>query len=142
MIACGVLLKGSEAIFAVLEQKAGEVTPTFRNLPVKKIKLGDEQDAASVRVFKAAIEAFARENNIDVFVIKARAKKGKMAGGGTSFKMEGVVQLIEGCSCEFVNPVALSHFTKSYGNYEPDNLKAYQKGAFFAAARCLSQTQC
>lgn len=138
MIVCGVLLQGSEAILAVCEQvQGGDVK--FKRQPYNKIELGDDQSSSSIRSFMETVEAFARENMIESFVIKTRAKKGRMAGGGISFKMEAIFQLINDCSCEFVSPQALSHFTKNTEIAEPESLLKYQRDAFYVAAHFLSR---
>ena len=51
-------------------------------------------------------------DTVDKFAIKTRAKKGRMAGGAVSFKIETLIQLVEGWNTRFVSPVALSNFAK------------------------------
>ena len=51
-------------------------------------------------------------DTVDKFGIKNRAKKGRMAGGAVSFKIETLIQLVEGCNNRFVSPLALSSFAK------------------------------
>ena len=63
----------------------------------------------------------------------------KVAGGGVSFKIEALIQLIEGCDSGFVNPVALSHFAKKEVEAYPEKLLFYLKNAFLAGAYVLTK---
>lgn len=54
------------------------------------------------------LQQFSRNHEIDVFVIKTCAKKGRMAGGAVSFKIETLIRPVEGSEIKFVSPVALS----------------------------------
>ena len=82
---CGIEIKGSEAIIAVAT-------------------LDDDDEAANVKVFAAQVASFVRENSIDRIAIKKRSKKGEFAGGPTTFKIEGVFQLLENCEVTLLSP--------------------------------------
>lgn len=139
MRVCGVDLKGNEARLAIAfkNSETGEII--FLQNNTKKIVLGDDQDEASLRGFMHTARAFLSDNHVTTVVIKTRAKKGKMAGGATSFKMEAALQLIEDCSCSFVNPVAISQFLKKAELSDPPHILEYQRDAFSAAAYFLSK---
>ena len=92
-----------------------------------------------MRAFQSALYAFSREHEIDTFVIKTRAKKGKMAGGAVSFKIETLIQLVEGCGTRFISPIALSNFAKKELEAYPEKLLVYLKNAFLAGAYALTK---
>lgn len=134
MIIAGTVLQGSEAIFALVNVDENKNFEHI-NVKIKKISLGDEQDSSAIHAFKEAVATFARENNISVFAIKERMKIGRMAGGGTTFKMEALIQLVENAECKFVHANTLASFIKKSDIEMPDSLLSYQKGAYFAAVR-------
>jgi hypothetical protein len=102
-----------------------------------RIELEDDTSEADLRSFMAALHEFSRENKIDTFAIKTRARKGRMAGGAVSFKIETLIQLVEGCDTRFVNPVALSNFAKKEIEEYPEKLPVYLKNAYLSGAYAL-----
>jgi hypothetical protein len=62
-----------------------------------------------------------------------------MAGGAVSFKIETLIQLVEGCDTRFVSPVALSNFAKKQLDAYPEKLLVYLKNAFLAGAYGLTK---
>ena len=107
MSICGIEIKGSEAIFALATLQDGAVQ--HQPLATKKIALEDDDEAANVRAFASQVGAFVREHGITRIAIKKRSKKGEFAGGPTTFKIEGVFQLLE--NCEVTLPVSYTHLT-------------------------------
>jgi len=87
---CGIEIKGNSAIVVVLEG----VADNFKVLPTefKKTNLEDSNNQAAVKSFSRVMNDFLKAHNIDSIGIKARATKGKFAGGAVSFKMEGLIQ--------------------------------------------------
>ena len=67
-----------------------------------RLTLSDDTDQAAVRAFFALLHAFVRDNVIDRIAIRGRQTKGKFAGGSTSFKIEGPIQLLEGCTATII----------------------------------------
>ena len=108
-------------------------------LKTTRIELADDTSEADLRTFQANLHQFSREHEVDTFVIKTRAKKGKMAGGAVSFKIETLIQLVEGCDTRFVSPVALSNFAKKDLEAYPEKLLVYLKNAFLAGAYALTK---
>jgi len=100
MRTCGIDLKGNEAIIVSLEGSAAQYHQIGGT--VKKIKLKDPNDQNEVQFFFKSLSSYVREQRCDQIGIKERASKGKFAGGPTSFKMEGLIQLVD---C----PVAIIH---------------------------------
>jgi hypothetical protein len=111
----------------------------MRRLNTKRIELEDDTSGADLRSFLAALQEFSRENEIETFVVKTRAKKGRMAGGAVSFKIEALIQLVEGGNTRFVSPVALSHFAKKEVESYPDKMPVYMKNAFLSGAYVLTR---
>ena len=138
MVVCGCEISAKEVRLAVVHlNDDGNVE--MRRLKITRIELEDDTSEADLRSFLAALHEFARENKIDTFSIKTRAKKGRMAGGAVSFKIETLIQLVEGCDTRFVSPVALAHFAKKEVEAYPDNLPVYLKNAFLSGAYALTK---
>ena len=138
MRVCGCEISAQEVRLAVVhlddEGKVEMLRPK-----TTRIELGDDTSEADLRSFMAALHEFSRENEIGTFAIKTRAKKGRMAGGAVSFKIETLIQLVEGCHTRFVNPVALSHFAKKEVDEYPEKLPVYLKNAFLSGAYALAK---
>ncbi len=128
MTICGIEIKGSEAIFAVA---------SLDNQALTKIALEDDDEAANVKAFAAQVSAFVRENAITRIAIKKRSKKGEFAGGPTTFKMEGVFQLLEGVEVTLLSPQTINAQNKKHDFAPPATLNKYQHEAYKAACSAL-----
>ena len=121
MRVCGCEISAQEVRLAVVFLN-DESNVEMLRLKTTRIDLEDDTSEADLRLFLAALHEFSREIEIETFVIKTRAKKGRMAGGAVSFKIETLIQLVEGCDTRFVSPVALSHFAKKEVETYPEKL--------------------
>jgi hypothetical protein len=135
MKTCGVEIKASEAIFALAAVESGAVTHV--PLTLKKLALDDDDLAANVRAFATQVAGFVAENGIQRLAIKKRGKKGEFAGGPTTFKIEGILQLLESCETVLVSPQTISAQAKKLGGELPASLNKYQHEAFKAASAIL-----
>ena len=138
MRVCGCEISAQEVRLAVVHLN-DEGNVEMLRLKTTRIELEDDTSEADLRSFLAALHEFSRENEIDTFVIKTRAKKGRMAGGAVSFKIETLIQLVEGCHTRFVSPVALAHFAKKEVEEYPEKLPVYLKNAFLSGAYALTR---
>ncbi|WP_245736524.1 DUF3010 family protein [Roseovarius lutimaris] len=138
MRVCGCEISAKEVRLAVVHLNDDGNMEMLRP-KTTRIELEDDTSEADLRSFLAALHEFSCENEIDTFVIKTRAKKGRMAGGAVSFKIETLIQLVEGCHTRFVSPVALSHFAKKEVEAYPDKLPVYLKNAFLSGAFALTR---
>ena len=135
MTLCGIEIKGSEAIIAVAS--LNNQTLTHVALATKKIALEDDDDAANVKALAAQVKAFVRDNAIERIAIKKRSKKGEFAGGPTTFKIEGVFQLLEGVEVTLLSPQTINAQNKKHNFDLPATLNKYQHEAFKAACSAL-----
>ncbi len=130
---CGIELKSSEAILVIVENIEG--TNTLINSSPKKLTIDNDEDNGEIRAFYEGINAFVKDNAIDIFVIKKRARKGKMAGGSVSFKLETLFQLNNSIETVFVSGQGIAAAHKKDKFEVPESLNKYQETAFMAA--CL-----
>ena len=135
MTICGIEIKGSEAIFALATQGANGFEHTA--LATKKIALEDDEDAANVKAFASQIAAFVQANGITRIAIKKRSKKGEFAGGPTTFKIEGIFQLLNNCDVQLLSPQTLNAQFKKHAFELPASLNKYQHDAYKAACAAL-----
>ncbi|NBF06760.1 DUF3010 family protein [Pseudomonas sp. Fl5BN2] len=135
MSICGIEIKGSEAIFAIATLEDG--TPQHRAITTKKIALEEDDEAANVKAFAAQVGAFVQANGIQRIAIKKRSKKGEFAGGPTTFKIEGVLQLLEHCEVTLLSPQTINAQNKKHNFALPATLNKYQHEAFKAACSAL-----
>lgn len=132
---CGIEIKGSEAIIAVASLDNQVLTHVA--LATRKIALEDDDEAENVKIFAAQVGSFVRENTIDRIVIKKRSKKGEFAGGPTTFKIEGVFQLLENCEVILLSPQTINAQNKKFDFALPETLNKYQHEAYKAACSAL-----
>lgn len=135
---CGCEISAKEVRLAVVYLN-DESNLEMLRLKTTRIELEDDTSEADLRSFLTDIQEFSREYEIDTFVIKTRAKKGRMAGGAVSFKIETLIQLVEGCHTRFVSPVALANFAKKNLQEYPEKLPVYLKNAFLSGAHALTK---
>ena len=135
---CGCEISAQEVRLAVVQLNDEQNVELFR-IKKTRIELKDDMSEENLRSFLAALQEFSQENTIDTFVIKTRAKKGRMAGGAVSFKIETLIQLVEGCNTRFVSPIALSNFAKKELVGYPGKLPVYLKNAFLSGAYALAK---
>ena len=135
---CGCEISAQEVRLAVFELNDEQNVEILR-IKKTRIELEDDTSEENLRSFLAALQEFSQENTIGTFVIKTRAKKGRMAGGAVSFKIETLIQLVDGCTTRFVSPVALSNFAKKELEGYPEKLPVYLKNAFLCGAYALAK---
>ena len=129
---CGIDLKSSEAILVVVEST--KRTEGSIDTKPNKISIGDDEDNSEVKSFFNSIVEFIRNNHIDVIVLKKRARKGKMAGGSVSFKLEALIQINGIVDTMFLSGQAIAAAHKREQFAIPASLNKYQESAFMAAA--------
>ena len=135
MTICGIEIKGSEAIFALATQGAGGLEHVA--ISTKKIALDDDENAAHVKAFAASIAAFMGTHAITRIAIKKRSKKGEFAGGPTTFKIEGIIQLLDHCDVQLLSPQTLTAQFKKHAFDLPASLNKYQHDAYKTACAAL-----
>ena len=135
MKTCGIEIKGSEAIIAVASLDNQALTHVA--LATKKIALEDDDEAANVKAFAAQAKAFVQANGITRIAIKKRSKKGEFAGGPTTFKIEGVFQLLEGVEVTLLSPQTINAQNKKHTFDLPATLNKYQHEAYKTACSGL-----
>ncbi len=110
MRVCGVDLKASDAIVVVLDGTVDnfEVVDTG----VQKITLGDSNSSEDIQSFNETFHSFIKNHNIDKVGIKKRNTRGQFAGGATSFKIEGIIQLSKDSTVVLIAPASISSTVK------------------------------
>ncbi|MDD1012278.1 DUF3010 family protein [Pseudomonas rubra] len=132
---CGIEIKGSEALLAVATLDGA--SPVHLALPLKKLGLDDDEQADNVKAFANQARQFVAEHGISLLAIKKRSKKGDFAGGPTTFKIEGVLQLLDNCAVELVSPQTVSAQAKKHNLELPASLNKYQHEAYKTACALL-----
>ena len=131
MTICGIEMSASEARLVLLEGKKDDFN--LIDTEPRKIKINDESDQNEVKAFRDSIFAFFREKQVSQIAIKKKGKKGDYAGGPVSFKLEGIIQLYDGCPVILVPPQTISAAKKRYEYTIPSEIRKYQHTAFETA---------
>ncbi len=101
----------------------------------------DADHATDFAAWKSAFAAqalqFVTEHGITHLAIKKRSKKGDFAGGPTTFKIEGILQLLEHCQVALVSPQTVSAQAKKHNIEPPASLNKYQHEAYKSACALL-----
>jgi hypothetical protein len=132
---CGIELKASEAILAVVEQNNGNIQ--YVNIATKKIKIGNHEDSQELRSFYESFCNFIRDNHIDLIVIKQRQQSGQFAGGAVSFKLEAIIQLNNLIEVVFVSGQSISASNRRKNIDLPASINKYQEQAYSAIVTYL-----
>jgi len=131
MKVCGIDLKASNAILAVIDQK--DEDKVFVPLETKRIVLEADDGQKEMAQFYDNISGFLKVNLIEKVVIKKRAKKGTFSGGANTFKMEAAIQLNDICKVDLISTQSISAYEKKNTVCIPRDVKKYQEGAYLAA---------
>ena len=138
MIGCGIEIAGRRTICVALGIKDGHIVDlTERRRP---IEIGDDEDPAEVRRFRLATQALLESWRPDRIGILQRKKIGTFAAGGTTFKMEGLIQLYPHQPVAIVPAQARRVFVKEQRT-PVSSRYAYQKNAYLLARFLLHQAQ-
>ncbi len=131
MKACGVEIKGNDAIICIMSKENNLYDiPQTR---VQKVSLDNAGDAEQVQKFQFTFAKLMEDYQVTDVVIKGRALKGKFAGGPVGFKVEAAIQLIQDLKVEIL---AGSFIKKELSKSQIDidfrdtGLKQYQEQAF------------
>jgi hypothetical protein len=131
MKACGVEIKGNEAIICIMSKENN-----LYDIPhtrVQKVSLDNAGDAEQVQKFQFTFAKLMEDYQVTHVLIKGRALKGKFAGGPIGFKVEAAIQLIQDLNVEIL---AGSFIKKALAKSQVDidfrdtGLKQYQEQAF------------
>ncbi|EDM27701.1 hypothetical protein LNTAR_20883 [Lentisphaera araneosa HTCC2155] len=128
MKSLGVEIKSSTCVLVLLDS-ADEIKEAT------KIELEDPYCATSVKEFFDDLKTWLEKCNADVVNIKKRLEKGKFAGGASSFKIEGLIQLAALVSVNLVGGPELNRLAKSVETLPA--MKKYQEQAYLAALSAL-----
>lgn len=128
---CGIELKSSDAVLAVVDLEEDELK--YVETDPKRICLGDDENNGDVQSFFDAFCNFIRDNRIDQIVIKKRSKRGQMAGGAVSFKLEGLIQLSGTTPVELIAGQSIAAAQRRSPIEMPTSLNQYQEQAFLTA---------
>lgn len=136
---CGIELKGSEAILAIIEANDGG--QQYINIEPRKIKIGNDESTEAVLSFFESFKNYVTDNHIDTVVVKKRKKNGSMSGGGVSFKLEALIQMNGVAEVSFVSGQGISASHKKDNFDLPDGINKYQETAFMSASFYLRKSR-
>ena len=97
MRVCGCEISAQEVRLAVVELN-GERNVELLRIKTTRIELKDDTSEEDLRSFLAALQEFSQENTIGTFVIKTRAKKGRMV----------IPPFLMGSACRTTQPFSVS----------------------------------
>ena len=137
-VCCGIEISARRAIFVMLRRE-GEALVDITGKQAQ-IKIQNEDDPEQVRRFcKAAHDLFDRVRP-DRIAIVQRKKKGHFASGGTTFKLEGLLQLYPHTDVTLVSPATLRQFAKEKRPTLAPRY-VYQKNAYLLACYLMAESR-
>jgi hypothetical protein len=136
MICCGIEIAARRAICVALARREGAIVDlTGRQRP---LEIGDDEDPADVRLFRREAQALLESWRPERIAILQRKKIGTFASGGTTFKLEGLIQLYPHRPVAIVPTRHLRAFAKEHQPAMAHRF-AYQKNAYLLACYLLHQ---
>lgn len=137
---CGIEIKGSEAIFCLMNLESGlfDIPDCRQN----RLALSQDQDAEHVRKFQFAVRKLIEDYKISHLVIKERPQRGKFAGGAVGFKIEAALQLITECPTTILSGSYIKEQLKRHPlliDFKATGLKVFQETAFITAYAFLAK---
>ena len=138
MKVCGVELSSKNASLVVLEGDFDDFNVINSSQP--KLSIANDESDEDVKHFMAELKAFHEQHSIQAYVIRARKKTGRFAGGAVSFKLEGLFQLLD-CPSQLLSAKDFNAIAKRHGNLLDPSLKKYQENAFYSALAYLKNNQ-
>ncbi|MDC8829233.1 DUF3010 family protein [Alteromonas gilva] len=133
-IVCGIEIKGSEAIVALLALDRGLFqVPDCR---VRRVALQTPDSAHNLRYFQRTVAKLLADYKTAEVVIRERPTKGKFAGGAVGFKLEACIQLINDIEVTLLSSSQIKQRLKRQPLTVPfteTGLKGFQQGAFETA---------
>jgi hypothetical protein len=105
MVSAGLFLTGDTIRIVTLAGIREQHTQIA--MKVNKLELGADPDQESVEAFCHTFWAFCSDNAIDMVVINRRATSGRGAGGGATFRTEGILLTTCPCPIKFVHPATI-----------------------------------
>ena len=137
-ISCGIDIAARRAILVFLRQ-TGE---TIEDVTGKQtqIKIGDDDDPGELRRFCQRAHAVFDSMRPDRIAIVQRKKIGNFASGGTTFKLEGLLQLYPQTDVTIVASATLRQYSKDHRPILTPRY-TYQKNAYLLARYLLAGFQ-
>lgn len=133
-ISCGIDISARRAIFVFLRQTGARIEDVTGKQT--QIKIGDDDDPGEVRRFCRGAHAIFERKRPDRIAIVQRKKIGNFASGGTTFKLEGLLQLYPQKDVTIVAPLLLRQFSKDQRPILTPRF-SYQKNAYLLARYLL-----
>ncbi len=138
MICCGIEIAARRAIFVALDVEGGQVVDrTGRQRP---LEIANDEDPAQVQRFRREAQAILEGWRPVRIGILQRRKIGTFASSGTTFKMEGLIQLYPHRPVAIVPGQELRVFAKEQ-QVPVTPRYAYQKNAYLLARYLLHQAE-
>ncbi|NUY55858.1 MULTISPECIES: DUF3010 family protein [Salinivibrio] len=140
MRVCAVDLKGNEANLVLLDSENDLFSvPDCR---AKKINVPSPESQESIQHFHRTMSKLVEDYQVEKIVIRERQTKGKFAGSSAGFKMEAVLQLIDGVEAEVLPNNIMKQTLKRHPidvNLKELGLKQFQEHAFLTACAYCNQ---
>lgn len=134
MRVCGVEIKSNEAIFVLMDMDQGLVgLPDCRTI---RLQLTKDSVQEQVQKFHFTMQKLMTDYKVQHVVIKERPQKGKFAGAAVGFKIETVLQLLDGVQTHILNGTEQKEILKRNPlavDYADTGLKGFQQNAFMTA---------
>lgn len=135
-LCCGIDIAARRAIFVFLRREAEDIVDlTGRH---SQLKIDNADHPAEVRGFCRAAHAIFDSLQPDRIAIVQRKKSGHFAAGGTTFKLEGLLQLYRPVDVTIIPAAELRRFCREQRPALAPRF-SYQKNAYLLARRLLAE---
>lgn len=132
---CGADIQGRDLVLVSVDRDGDGDFAVISDACTKLSLNGDDQE--TVRVFLRALAGFSRHHGLQRMAIRGRGTVGKFAGGAISFKIEGLIQSLEGCTVTILMPTTIAAQVRKCNLTSPGELYKYQHDAYFTACAAI-----
>ena len=135
-VCCGIEISGRRAIFVFLRLQGQEILDVTGKRT--QITIKNEDDPGEIRRFYQAGQTFFEQMQPHRIAVIQRKTRGHFASGGTTFKLEGLLQLYPRTDVAIVPPAVLRQFVKDHRPVLTTRF-SYQKNAYLMARYLLQE---
>jgi hypothetical protein len=136
-LAYGATISGQDVVLAAVSSNDG-TSFEFHPAASAKLRLEYPNDRQAVMAFFNALSGLIKDNGIKIIGILGRTSSGPFASDGVTFKIEGLLQVLDVTEASVVHGKTLTPWRKKYKGIIPAEKFKYQADAIAIGCYALS----
>lgn len=136
-MAYGATISGQDVVLAAVSSNDG-TSFEFHPAASTKLRLEHPSDRQAVMAFFNALSSLIKDNGIKVIGILGRLSSGPYSSDGVTFKIEGLLQVLDVIDADVVHSKTLTPWRNKYKKVVPEEKFKYQVDAIAVGCYALS----